>query len=59
MLAFIATVFFIAGCYIFSFVFRFGYKKVPSFLLGLALIAIGAYLMPPDATDKPEIEYRK
>lgn len=59
MIAFIATVFFILGCYIFSFVFRAGYKKVRSLFFGLFLIAIGVYLMPSDMSERPEVEYRK
>ena len=42
-----------------SIAFKKGYQTVAPLVVGLALIALGFYVLPPQDDDRPDIYYRK
>jgi hypothetical protein len=39
--------------------FKNGYQTVAPLVVGLALIALGFYVLPPQSEDAPDVYYRK
>jgi hypothetical protein len=39
--------------------FKPGYQKLGPVVLGIALIALGFYILPVDTNDRPDTYYRK
>ena len=59
MLSFIAIVLIIFGGYNISFAFKKGFQKIGPIVVGLALIALGFYILPTENRDIPDVYYRK
>jgi len=59
MLTLLALVLISFGGFCVSLAFKKGYQTVAPLLIGLALIALGFYVLPPQNDDGPDVYYRK
>ena len=59
MLSLLALILISFGGYTLYLAFKPGYQKVGPFIVGIALIALGFYVLPTDTRDQPDIYYRK
>lgn len=59
MLTLLALVLISFGGLCVSLAFKKGYQTVAPLLAGLALIALGFYVLPPQSDDAPDVYYRK
>ena len=59
MLSLLSLILICFGGFTFLLAFKPGYQKVGPVIMGLALIALGFYILPVDNTDQPDIYYRK
>jgi hypothetical protein len=59
MLSLIAMVLIVFGGYSVYLAFRPGYQMLGPLLVGLALLALGFYVLPIDSEDRPDVYYRK
>ncbi|MEY4751030.1 MAG: hypothetical protein RIQ60_3244 [Pseudomonadota bacterium] len=59
MLTLLAIALISFGGFSVSLAFKAGYQKVGPIVFGLALIALGFYVLPDQNVDGPDIYYRK
>ena len=59
MLTVVAIVLICLGGFCLSLAFKKGYQTVVPLLVGVALIALGFYVLPAQNDDGPDIYYRK
>lgn len=59
MLTLLALVLISFGGFCVSLAFKKGYQTVAPLVVGVALIALGAYVLPKQNDDGPDIYYRK
>lgn len=59
MLTLIALALLSFGGFCVSIAFKKGYQTVAPLLFGIALIALGFYVLPQQGSDGPDVYYRK